>query len=80
MPKKIENEKENLEPVLQQIDILLRRQNSISFIFVHGVVRGLGTAFGATVLVALVTSLTLHFAGTPQTDHMIQAIMGSILE
>lgn len=67
-------------PVLKEIDVTLRRQNSFVFIFLHGLVRGMGTALGATILVAVVTSLTLHFAGTPSTDAMIQAIMASILE
>ncbi len=75
--KKTEN---NLEPVLAEIDIALRRQNSLGFIFVHGFIRGMGTALGATVLVALITSLTLHFAVSPQTGNMIQAVMASIIE
>ena len=70
----------NLEPVLQEIDIALRRQNSLGFIFIHGFVRGMGTALGATVLVALITSITIRFATTQGAEHMIKAIMASIIE
>jgi hypothetical protein len=77
MPKKTE---EAFMPVLKEIDVTLRRQNSFVFIFFHGLVRGMGTALGATILVAIITSLTLHFAGTASTDAMIQAVTTSIIE
>jgi hypothetical protein len=77
MPKKTE---EAFMPVLKEIDVTLRRQNSFVFIFLHGFVRGMGTALGATILVGVVTSLTLHFAGTPSTDAVMKSIVGSLFE
>ncbi len=73
-------DEDGIKPVLHKIDLVLRRQNSLGFIFVHGIVRGMGTALGATVLVAVVTSITLHFASSPHMETMIQSIMASILE
>lgn len=77
MKKKSETD---LEPVLQEIDIALRRQNSFLYIFLHGVVRGMGTALGATVLVAIVTSITIHFAGSAHADAVLKSIIDSMFE
>ena len=73
MPKKILEH--NIEPVLAEIDIALKRQNSLGYIFLHGIVRGMGTAFGATLLVAAVTSFTLYFAESEQAGAFLRYLM-----
>lgn len=73
MPKKILEQ--NIEPVLAEIDIALKRQNSLGYIFLHGLVRGMGTALGATLLVAFVTSLTLYFAESEQAGTLLRYLM-----
>jgi hypothetical protein len=47
--------------VLSSIDATLKLQSSGKRIFMQGLIRGLGTALGATVLLAIVTSLTIQF-------------------
>ena len=46
--------------ILESIDKTLKNQNSSKRILVQGIIRGLGTALGATVILALVTSLTIQ--------------------
>ena len=58
MPKKKEDK---IYSVLESIDTTLKQQNSKKRIFIQGLVRGLGTALGATVLLAIITSLTIQF-------------------
>ena len=70
-PKKKEAE---VAVVLGEIDIALKRQNSILFIFVHGFVRGMGTTLGAAALVALLTSITLHFAQSPEAAVFLDSL------
>lgn len=69
-----------IEPVLAEIGITLRRQNSLGYIFLHGIVRGMGTALGATLLVAAATSLTLYFAESEQTGTFLRYLMRTIGE
>lgn len=64
--------------ILEAIDTELRRQNSFKHSFLQGVIRGVGTAFGATILVALVTSITIHFAETPQAGEFMKAVIKSL--
>lgn len=58
MPKKKEDKIYN---ILSSIDETLKLQGSGKRIFIQGLIRGLGTALGATVLLAIVTSLTIQF-------------------
>lgn len=46
--------------ILLSIDNTLTQQNSFKRTFTQGLVRGFGTALGATVLLALATSLTIQ--------------------
>lgn len=62
--------------VLSQIETSLEKQNSTWRVFVQGLVRGLGTAIGATVVLAIVTSLTIQL--TDSID--IQAFLGYFVE
>jgi hypothetical protein len=78
MPKP--KKEQEVASVLSEIDTALKRQNSIVYIFLHGFVRGMGTALGATVLVALITSLTLHFAQSPQAESFLRSLTNFIIE
>ncbi len=73
-------EEHNLEPVLKEIDTVLRRQNSFGYIFLHGIIRGMGTALGATLLIATVTSFTLYFAESQYAGTFLRYLMKVIGE
>ncbi len=68
---------DRLSSILDQIDTELKRQNSFRFIFLQGLTRGLGTALGATILVALITSITIHFADMPEIGSFMRSIITS---
>ena len=46
--------------ILTSIDDTLKQQGSFRRTFMQGIVRGFGTALGATVLLAMATSLTIQ--------------------
>lgn len=71
MPKK---NKDDVSNILEEISLSLKRQNALGYTFMQGMVRGMGTAFGATVLVAIITSITLNFFGSAETSAIFQAI------
>lgn len=75
MPKK---KPDKITSILENIDRELHRQNSLGYIFLQGLVRGLGTALGATILVALVTSITIHFAETPQVEAFMKSVISGM--
>lgn len=58
------NKEDKVYDILSSIDESLRRQNSPRRVFFLGITRGLGTALGATVLLALVTSLTFQLSSS----------------
>lgn len=74
MPKK----KEPHVLLLEEIHMQLKRQNSIGYSLLLGIMRGLGTALGATVLVAIVTSVALQFTGSAEISAFIQAVVRSL--
>jgi hypothetical protein len=61
MPKK---DKDPLLNILKSIDQTLTKQTSLRSVFVLGLMRGFGTALGATVLLAIATSITIQFVDT----------------
>lgn len=77
MPKK---SGDKLTSVLEEIDIVLKRQNSLRYIFLQGLTRGLGTALGATILVALVTSATIYFADSPAIGAFMKSVINSMVD
>jgi hypothetical protein len=77
MPKKAPDDTKN---TLMELNKVLHLHSSLWYVFVHGVVRGLGTAFGATVLVAIVTSIAIQFADTAILGEIIKAITHAALE
>jgi hypothetical protein len=50
--------------VLTTLEKDIKRQNSLKFIFIKGLIYGLGTVIGATVLVALLSSILASTIGT----------------
>lgn len=60
----MKKKEDRIHSILTSIDANLKQQASMRRIFVQGLVRGLGTALGATVLVALATSITIQFFNT----------------
>ena len=60
MPKK----EDKVYRVLSKIEVLLERQNSTWRVFIQGLVRGFGTALGATVILAIVTSITIQLSNS----------------
>jgi len=75
MPQK----KKSFDSVLEEIETQLKRQNSLGFSFLQGLMRGLGTALGATVLVALVTSITIQFTDAGQVGAFMQSVISSLV-
>jgi hypothetical protein len=75
MPQK----KKSFDSVLGEIETQLKRQNSLSFSFLQGLMRGLGTALGATVLVALVTSITIQFTDAGQVSAFMQSVISALV-
>ncbi len=71
---------QSTDAALVEINKALKLHTSLWYVFIHGVIRGLGTALGATVLVAVVTSVTLHFADLAYLDEIIKAITHVTLE
>lgn len=71
-----DEEKEKLHSVLVSIEETLQKQNSMRRAFVYGLVRGLGTAIGATVLFALFTSLAIQFIGPFEVRTLIGHMLG----
>ncbi len=74
MPRKTSN----IDSLLEEIGSQLKRQNSLRYIFLQGLLRGLGTAFGATVLVALVTSLAIQFSDSGEVISFMKSVITSI--
>jgi hypothetical protein len=71
---------DDTQKALVELSKVLHLHSSLWYVFIHGIVRGLGTAFGATVLVALVTSVALQFADTAYLGEIIKAIKHATLE
>jgi hypothetical protein len=74
MPKK--NDPYN--QLLGDIHTQLRKQNSLGFTFLQGVLRGCGTALGATVILAIVTSITLEFADSEAVTAFMTAVIRAL--
>lgn len=69
------NSPQDIETSLIELNRALHFHTSLPHVFMHGVVKGLGTALGATVLVAAVTSVALHFADIAEVDTLIKAMV-----
>ena len=58
---------ERLLEVLEILETRIKRQNSLKYAFARGIVYGLGTVVGATVVVAILGSIVAKTFG-PFTD------------
>lgn len=65
-----------LMEVLQTLDNHIERQNSLKYAFLRGVIYGLGTVFGATVLVALLGGIIAGAIDTFGGEQILNAIFG----
>jgi hypothetical protein len=74
MPKK----NDPYSKLLGDIHTQLRKQNSFGFTFLQGILRGCGTALGATILLAVVTSITLEFADSATVTALMTAVMRAL--
>lgn len=66
--------------ILTSVDATLKKQGSFKTVFTQGLVRGFGTALGATVLVALATSLTLQMVDTVDLHTFTSYFMNNAVE
>lgn len=66
--------------ILTSVDSALKKQSSFKTVFIQGLVRGFGTALGATVLVALATSLTLQMVDTVDLHTFSSYFMNNAVE
>lgn len=69
MPKP---KRDKVYEVLTQIEDSLSKQNSIGRVFILGLFRGLGTALGATVLLALATSIAIQFSDAISVESLME--------
>lgn len=58
------SEQKELVEVLGDLKSLLTRQTSLRFAFLRGILYGLGTVVGATILIGVLTWLLSVFFGT----------------
>lgn len=63
--------RDKIYEVLAQIDNSLDKQNSIWRVFILGLFRGLGTALGATVLLAIATSIAIQFSDSISVESLM---------
>ncbi|MEN9922134.1 MAG: hypothetical protein RL097_410 [Candidatus Parcubacteria bacterium] len=72
-------EQPHLLTVLQSLNVHIERQNSLKYAFVRGMVYGLGTVVGATVLVAILGSVIVGvldtFTEAPLFNDALQTIL-----
>ena len=74
MPKP---KKDKILDVLTQIEDSLSQQNAIGRVFILGLFRGLGTALGATVLLAIATSIAIQFTDTVSVESLMDYFFDS---
>lgn len=59
----MEKNEKRLVAVLEELEKLTKKQLSFKFAFVKGVVYGLGTVVGATILIAVLSTLAVWIFG-----------------
>lgn len=64
-----------LTEVLQTLDKHMEKQNSFKYAFLRGVIYGLGTVFGATVLVALLGGIIASTIDTFGGEQLINTVL-----
>lgn len=62
--------------VLGKLKSEIKRQNSLRYAFVRGMIYGLGTVIGATVLVALFGGIIVAVVNTFTDEPISQSVLG----
>jgi len=62
------DQRERLITVLGDLEDLTKRQVSLKFIFVRGIIYGLGTVIGATVLISILSYSVVQIFGVEVID------------
>ena len=62
------DQRERLITVLGDLEDLTKRQVSLKFIFVRGIIYGLGTVIGATVLISILSYSVVQIFGVEVRD------------
>lgn len=62
------DQRERLIKVLGDLEDLTKRQVSLKFIFVRGIIYGLGTVIGATVLISILSYSVVQIFGVEVID------------
>jgi len=57
-------QRDQLIDVLSSLDSLTKKQVSLKFIFLRGIIYGLGTVIGATVLISILSYSLVEIFGT----------------
>jgi len=63
-----EAQRDRLIEVLESLESLTKKQVSIKFIFLRGVIYGLGTVIGATVLISILSYSVVQIFGFEAID------------
>lgn len=70
---------DDISHILNTISHSLSQQNSLRRVFLVGLVRGLGTTLGATVLLAIATSITIKLVGVVDLNTLMQQFFDSAI-
>lgn len=76
----MEEHRSELVEVLTDLKTQIRRQTSFRFIFVRGIVYGLGTVIGATVLIGIVSWTLSAFFSDPADAPIIGPALEEVRE
>jgi hypothetical protein len=68
MEESEQDQRERLINVLGDLENLTKRQVSLKFIFVRGIIYGLGTVIGATVLISILSYSVVQIFGVEVID------------
>ena len=73
------DQRERLIKVLGDLEDLTKRQVSLKFIFVRGIIYGLGTVIGATVLISILSYSVVQIFGVEVIDtNAVQKLQNQI--
>lgn len=70
---------QKLNENIVELSATVKRINSIKFIFLRGVVNGVGTFIGATVVAAVAVTLLIQILGVLDIDLGIRDYLNSLL-
>ncbi len=73
------NKEDKIYRVLSQIEKSLEKQNSTKRVFFQGLIRGLATALGATVILAIITLLTIQLSSAVDMDTIMNYLFNNVV-